>query len=180
MTDDKDLWLTIIEDVEPLTRDAKNRHVSHEPDAKIFDPEIVDQIVPEEAASKPDLEKTSSTEKRTETDYQLSEIDLKTFKKIKRGAMTIDYRLDLHHMTRHEAKLSLINHVQLARRQGGRCFLAITGRGDASKGTGVIRKELPLWLETAPLNQYVYAYKQAARHDGGDGAFYLLLRRPSQ
>ena len=53
--------------------------------------------------------------------------------------------------------------------------LVITG-----KGQGILRAAVPRWLATPPLNGLVTATGRAAVRHGGEGAFYLLIRRPER
>ncbi len=53
----------------------------------------------------------------------------------------------------------------------------ITGKGTFSNEGGVLRREMPRWLNLAGTREKVLAFTSAQRHHGGGGAFYLLLRR---
>jgi DNA-nicking Smr family endonuclease len=67
--------------------------------------------------------------------------------------------------------------------------LVITGKGAGRERTpaafaererediGVLRRSVPRWLAEAPLRGLVISYQTAAPRHGGDGAFYVLLRR---
>jgi DNA-nicking Smr family endonuclease len=60
---------------------------------------------------------------------------------------------------------------------GGRVALVITGKGTMKGGGGILRGELPRWLSEGALARSVLAWRPAARRHGGEGAFYVLLRR---
>jgi DNA-nicking Smr family endonuclease len=55
--------------------------------------------------------------------------------------------------------------------------LIITGKG--SMGTGVLKRSLRPWLEAAPpaLRGRIHAIRPAEPRHGGNGAFYILLKR---
>ena len=56
----------------------------------------------------------------------------------------------------------------------------IQRNGDTSwllKKYGVLRGEFPRWLAEGTLARIVLAWRPAATRHGGDGAFYVLLRR---
>ena len=99
--------------------------------------------------------------------------------RLKDGQFSFHRHLDLHGMSREEAKTAIIRFVSEARHAGERCVLIVTGRGKSSPaGVSVLRETLPRWLSRAPLRPHVLAFCTARQVDGGPGAFYLLLRRP--
>ena len=53
----------------------------------------------------------------------------------------------------------------------------ITGKGSMKDGGGVIRRELPSWLNAAGNRARVLGFAGAQPADGGGGAFYVLLKR---
>jgi DNA-nicking Smr family endonuclease len=99
--------------------------------------------------------------------------------KLQRGAFSTRRHLDLHGLSRVEAKPRLIDFLVEARRDGERCVLVVTGRGRSSPdGISVLREILPRWLSRSPLRAHVLAFSTALQADGGPGAYYVLLRRP--
>ena len=99
-------------------------------------------------------------------------IDSSTKRRLFRGELPIDLRLDLHGMTAARAHKQLIQFIGLAADDGCRCVLVITG-----KGSGVLNGHVPNWLKQPPLSFQVLALAEARPKDGGSGAFYVLLRR---
>jgi DNA-nicking Smr family endonuclease len=59
--------------------------------------------------------------------------------------------------------------------------LVVTGKGDrfaASAGErGVLRRQVPLWLNLPEFRRYVIAFDEADAVHGGAGALYVQLRR---
>ncbi|ADE39875.1 Smr/MutS family protein [Candidatus Puniceispirillum marinum] len=102
-------------------------------------------------------------------------IDGGTQKRLFRGDVKIDARLDLHGYNAAQAQRKLTQFLSQARLSGYRCILVITGKG--ARGTGVLRSAVPDWLKRAPLSELVLAMAQAKPSDGGAGALYVLLRR---
>lgn len=102
-------------------------------------------------------------------------IDGGTQKRLFRGDVKIDARLDLHGYNAAQAQRKLTQFLSQARVSGYRCILVITGKG--VRGTGVLRSAVPDWLKSAPLSDLVLAMAQAKPSDGGAGALYVLLRR---
>jgi DNA-nicking Smr family endonuclease len=106
-----------------------------------------------------------------------ADLDRRTMDKLRKGKMRPEGRLDLHGMTADRA-LSALN-AFLADRQssGQRCVLVITGKGSLKEGGGVIRRELPSWLNAPGNRSRVLGFAGAQPADGGGGAFYVLLKR---
>src|SRR4051794_7834920 len=63
-------------------------------------------------------------------------IDRRTAEKLRKGAMAIDQRIDLHGMTEAAAHAALDRFVRLAWQRGSRVLLVITGKG-STEGGGV-------------------------------------------
>jgi DNA-nicking Smr family endonuclease len=99
-------------------------------------------------------------------------LDGRTQRRLFRGDVPIDRRLDLHGHTAARAQVKLQSFIEDAAYSGCRCVLVITG-----KGAGVLQSHVPDWLKRAPLSGLVLALAEARRTDGGSGAFYVLLRR---
>lgn len=95
--------------------------------------------------------------------------------KLRKGPAGIDGRIDLHGMTQGEAYDALHRFIRGAVKSGRRTLLVITGKGRV--GGGVLRRQLPMWLEEGELRGLVLAFTPAKSKDGGDGAFYIKLRK---
>jgi DNA-nicking Smr family endonuclease len=102
-------------------------------------------------------------------------IDGGTQKRLFRGDVKIDARLDLHGFNAAQAQRKLTQFLGQASQSGYRCILVITGKG--VRGEGVLRSSVPDWLKRQPLCDLVLAMAQAKSSDGGSGALYVLLRR---
>lgn len=96
-------------------------------------------------------------------------------KKLRQGELEIEARIDLHGLTQKQAFERLAHFVAAQVRNGARTLLIITGKG--SKGEGVLRASLPDWLGALPESRHILALRPAAPNHGGNGAFYLLLKR---
>jgi DNA-nicking Smr family endonuclease len=79
-------------------------------------------------------------------------------------------------MTQSEAHAALRAFVRSARAAGRRCILVVTGKGSAATG-GVLRREVPRWLDEPELRAGILGVVEAQPKDGGAGALYVLLRR---
>ena len=111
-------------------------------------------------------------------------IDDKTARKLLRGRLSIDARLDLHGMTQQQAHDRLAAFLRDSHRRGARHVLVITGKGRdgaehviAPHRHGILRHSLPHWLSAPPLAGRVLDLAPAHRKHGGGGAYYVYLRR---
>lgn len=102
-------------------------------------------------------------------------LDKSTRRKLFRGDVPVTRRLDLHGLTATQAEQRVSGFVQESAHQGHRCVLVITGKG--TRGDGVLRRHVPIWLKKPTLADLVLAIAEARPSDGGSGALYVLLRR---
>jgi DNA-nicking Smr family endonuclease len=104
--------------------------------------------------------------------------DKRTLTKLRRGQISPESRIDLHNMTQSEAYAALASFLASAQASGKRCVLVITGKGYRSEGSvGVLRTNVPHWLNQPANRARILAFSHAAAADGGEGALYVLLRR---
>jgi DNA-nicking Smr family endonuclease len=102
--------------------------------------------------------------------------DRRTTVRLRRGQIRPEARLDLHGLTQAEAHAALASFIRGARGAGRRCVLVVTGKGSVATG-GVLRREVPRWLELPELRGAILGVTPAHAKDGGSGALYVLLRR---
>jgi DNA-nicking Smr family endonuclease len=106
-------------------------------------------------------------------------------RKLGRGRVPIDGTLDLHGMTQNEARGALARFLAARAHRGDRTVLVITGKGlatlrdDRTKiiERGVLRTMLPVWLNSPELSPLVAGWDQSAQQHGGEGAWYVRLKR---
>ncbi|HEY8088657.1 MAG TPA: Smr/MutS family protein [Polyangiaceae bacterium] len=99
-------------------------------------------------------------------------------RKLRRGNLPVDARIDLHGMGAREARVQLELFLRTMRSRGERCVLVIHGKGSHSpQGLGVLRGEIAAWLSQGASSVHVAAFATAGESDGGEGAVYVLLRR---
>ena len=103
-----------------------------------------------------------------------------TYRKLARGRTPIDASIDLHAMTQDEAVSQLHRFLVQARAKACRHVLVITGKGRSPQSEGILRRMLPIWLAREPFSGLVSGVRPAARGHGGDGAFYVRLRKPAE
>ncbi len=127
-------------------------------------------------------------------------LDGRNRRRLQRGKLEIEGRLDLHGMTEAVAHRALDQFIQSQAAQGKRMVLVITGKGkgrdwqgnpiavppapwergggySAPTQSGLLRRMVPRWLAQPPLNALVVETSHAQPKHGGTGALYVYLRR---
>jgi len=98
---------------------------------------------------------------------------------LSRGRKEIDARLDLHGMTQTRAHRALLGFLQRAHSDGLTFVLVITGKGRAGADPerGVLRRQVPQWLNLPEFRSLVVGFEEAHIGHGGEGALYVRIRR---
>lgn len=105
-------------------------------------------------------------------------IDRTLLKKLKKGSFSVRAHLDLHGLTRIEAKERVERFILENRQKQNRCVLIVHGRGLHSKdGIPVLKQAVTSWLLRGRIAKSVLAFCSARPCDGGLGAIVVLLRR---
>jgi DNA-nicking Smr family endonuclease len=117
----------------------------------------------------------------------LSAFDRNSARKIRIGRIEIEARVDLHGMRQDEAHAALKAFLFRSQNRGLRYVLVITGKGKPTgtsefqsaydaKERGILRRNVPRWLEEPDIRGIVVSYATAAIQHGGEGAIYVHLR----
>jgi DNA-nicking Smr family endonuclease len=118
---------------------------------------------------------------------ELALFDRNSVRKIRGGRVEIEARVDLHGMRQHEAHAELRRFLLSCQSRGFRFVLIITGKGkatgtpashvgEADRDRGVLKRNVPRWLEEPDLRAVVVSFTTAAIQHGGEGALYVHLR----
>jgi len=102
-------------------------------------------------------------------------LDKNTARRFERGELPIDSAIDLHGLTQARAHEALDRFIAGAVRAGARVLIVVTGKG--KQGEGVLRKQVPEWLKLGPHASRILRLAPARVQHGGEGAYYVLLRR---
>ncbi len=185
--DEAQLWRKVTADATPRPghkEDLPNFADRDEPDAKKNVPSSKQTKRPGAHTPPP-----PPAPKRRPAPPPLNALDNRTAKRLVRGQLTPEARIDLHGATRHSAEPTLLRFVTDARAQGKRLVLVITGKG--SQGhmlhgrdfhadpdrRSVLRDMVPRWLNEPQFRSHVAGFQPAHPKHGGGGALYLWLRR---
>lgn len=114
-------------------------------------------------------------------------MDRNRYTKLKKGRLAPEARIDLHGMTLAQAHPALARFILDATARGLRLVLVITGKGKRRSETGPIpqpvgalRHQVPHWLNASELRRHVLQISPAHVRHGGEGAYYVYLRRDRQ
>jgi len=108
------------------------------------------------------------------------------YKKIKKGKIKINKKLDLHGLSLKEAEKMFDDEIHSSYFFGKRCLLVITGKGSREQNKkynhpllyyGKIRKEIKKWIKKKTNYEKILYFTQAGPEHGGDGSFYIYLRK---
>lgn len=106
-----------------------------------------------------------------------SGVDRRSAERLKRGRLPVEARIDLHGHTQAEAHRALGRFLAESQARGLRCVLVITGKGTTKETGGVLRSQVPRWLNEPGNRARVLAFDYAQPKHGGMGALYVLMRR---
>ena len=144
-------------------------------------------IIKHEPTNQPPNRDNYSTAKKLSAEEKTKTIKLgtvgaadgETARRMRKGRLAISARLDLHGYSLSQAYEILLKFLAASQNSGARCVLVITGKGGRfGKGTGKLKSELPNWLNDNSLKPMILSFSHAIPRDGGNGAFYILLRNP--
>jgi DNA-nicking Smr family endonuclease len=171
--DGDSLWRYVTRTVRPLFRDTRRAAPPPEVKSPVTKAPTEELFLEKLLQQKPGLAPPPSM---PTPQHPGAGLDRSSDRKLKRGQMEIEARLDLHGLTRERAHEELLRFIMRCYDRELRCVLVITGKGRAEK-PGILRAAVPEWLSSAPLAALVLRFYNAQPKDGGAGALYILLRR---
>jgi DNA-nicking Smr family endonuclease len=176
--DERTLWHAVAKTAKPLKR-GKRAHKAAEPDDE---PLAVGAHAPKAApvAKSIAVEHPKKPVMKPTAPPALAPIGRRDKARLGRGRQEIDARIDLHGMTQARAHRALLSFLQRAHADGAVFVLVITGKGRIGgdeRETGVLRRQVPNWLELPEFRTIVVGYEQAHIAHGGAGALYVRVRR---
>ncbi len=111
-------------------------------------------------------------------------MDTKAHRRMVRGKLKPEARIDLHGMTLADAHPALTRFIAGSHGRGLRLVLVITGKGRTREDDGpiptrpgVLRHQVPQWLTSGALRAMVLQVTEAHQRHGGGGAYYVYLTR---
>jgi len=98
-------------------------------------------------------------------------------RKIAKGRLALEARIDLHGLVQSEAHVILLDFLIRAHERGMRHVLVITGKGSSLGSEGALKRAVPFWFSKPEFRYLISSYETAAQHHGGEGALYIRLAR---
>jgi len=108
--------------------------------------------------------------------FSRSGLQHNVLKKLRQGKFPVEHVLDLHGLTVIEARNALLEFFGECETAQIRHAIIVHGKGFRSKDKPVIKPMVNRWLRAV---ENVLAFHSAQPKDGGSGAVYVLLRKPS-
>jgi DNA-nicking Smr family endonuclease len=180
--DEQTLWQTVTKNFKPLQKPEtlSARPALNQDNSDVTVPAPLRSALKSSVAASP-LPSTS-----------LKAVDRSGERKVRRGRVEIEGRIDLHGMTVAKARRSLLRFLRRAHGDHKRVVLVITGKGvgkralddrqfepwshDIAPLPGVLRRSFGQWMQEAEFSQIVSGFSPAHQRHGGAGAFYVMLR----
>ncbi|HEY5568860.1 MAG TPA: Smr/MutS family protein [Gammaproteobacteria bacterium] len=167
--EDRRAFAEATRDVKPLER--QNRTPLHPRRPK---PEAGFSRAAQSATLEDSLNDDRGAQTAEEIAFRRPGVSERNFRDLRRGRFSIEAEIDLHGLTRAQAKSLLHDFIVAcaARRLG--CIRVVHGKGARSGPDGpVLKASVQHWLSQW---DEVLAYVSAGRKHGGSGALYVLLR----
>jgi len=200
--DERILWKQVADTIAPLQnlRQSHDRVRTSQPD----DDQAVSGLRSAQRNQATSQPQTTATQRATTKNQaapkqppQTSNLGQTTVRKVRSGRIAIEAKLDLHGMRQSEAHAALRRFIATAHHRGLRWVLVITGKGshartmdrgsavdsdsyDFGREPGVLRRNVPNWLQEQELRAVVIGFQSAAPQHGGEGALYINLRRSNR
>jgi len=176
--DDNNIFLKSLPGVRPLKKN--NKITKHVPKPiKSNTPNIIIK----ETESDTIYEKTKNVTTQQKTAIQKNDIN----KKLKKNKIPINRKIDFHGYSLNEAKKIFFNTINDCFLKNFRCILFITGKGSIKKENdysqetmlyyGKIRNNFLNWINHNAVQSKILNVQQANTKSGGDGAFFVYLRK---
>ena len=172
---DAELWARVARSARPL---KKGRAARADPPSKPRAKHLAKEATP---PPKP----AAKTPPKPAPAVRGETLDRQTARRLERGHVAVEARLDLHGMRQREAHAALRRFLKSAQGKGYRHVLVITGKGAdptarrsfyEADERGVLRSAVPHWLAAPDLAPLIVSYAEAPRRLGGEGALYVRLR----
>ncbi|VAW06792.1 hypothetical protein MNBD_ALPHA01-767 [hydrothermal vent metagenome] len=126
--------------------------------------------------------------------FMLKDADHNWQRKLRRGRIKPDGKIDLHGLTQDRAYDALNRYIDTAHKKGKRFILVVTGKGGVKSRSGhmsyseydcaeyvhergILKTNVPRWLSQGELAKRIVSYYTANEEHGGDGALYVILKR---
>ena len=176
--DDNNIFLKSLEDVKPLIK--KNKIIKPIPKTIKSDSQ---RTTIKKIENDKIYENVKNFTIQQKTVFQTSGIN----KKLKKNKIPINRKIDFHGCSIEKAKKIFFNTINDCFSKNFRCILFITGKGSIKKESdpsqetmlyyGKIRNNFISWTAHKSVQSKILNVQQANIKSGGDGAFFVYLRK---
>ena len=176
--DDNNIFLKSLVGVKPL---KKNNKII-KPMPKPIKSDTLRPIIKEPESDKV-YEKVKNITAQQKTAIQKSDIN----KKLKKNKIPVNRKIDFHGCSLTDAKKIFFNTINDCFLKNFRCILFVTGKGSIKKENdysqktklfyGKIRNNFVSWTTHNAVQSKILNVQQANIENGGDGAFFVYLRK---
>lgn len=179
--DDAELWARVAQTAEPLKKKNRVARIAAAPKPARPPKTTAGKA---SAAAKAEIKAPVLPPRPSHAPH--TGLDRQTARKLGKGQLTVEARLDLHGMRQRDAHVALRKFLKWAQGKDYRHVLVITGKGSprATPATfyedeprGVLRQAVPHWLSHGDLAPLIVSFSEAPRRLGGEGALYVRLRK---
>jgi DNA-nicking Smr family endonuclease len=175
--EERALWHSVAKTAQPLKRRRRS-----EPKAAVVAPLAKSASKTTKPRAKPAPPTPPPAPKAARPPHALAHgiaigIDKRQADRFRGGRLPIEGRIDLHGRTQQQAHDALHDFLARAFAADKRCVLVITGKGMTASKPGVLKENVPRWLNEPALRRSVLAFDYAEPQHGGEGALYVLLKR---
>ncbi len=178
--EDRDLWRHVTRDAKPLKKREPAPRAAPEPKASAPEPEAPAPEAKPKTAKPARLERAAPRPAPPAPALRhgrAAGVDRRSAQRLTRGQLPVEAALDLHGHTQDQAHAALERFLSEVQARGLRCVLVITGKGTTKEAGGVLRAQVPRWLNEPANRARILAFDYAQPKDGGLGALYVLIRR---
>jgi len=190
--EDRNVWKRVSDTAEPLkSRPERPRYQKTiSKSGRLITPPTIPKK--EKKSPPPTVPSYTPTRNTSSDSAPALGVDKALKRKLGRGQVEIDARLDLHGKTKAAAHQILKSFLINARTREYRTVLVITGKGEQGiarhtlhsfdvihtpERTGVLMRSVPQWLNEPDFRDLIVGYQPAHPRHGGGGALYVRLRR---
>ncbi|MBX9456997.1 MAG: Smr/MutS family protein [Rhizobium sp.] len=183
-TDDRILWGKVARSTRPMPGRMEDIEALEQAIAEVD----VEQQVPVVKKAAPSLRRGETTRTFEDMAYQAppqpkpapgrhQPLERPVKRKIAKGRLELEARIDLHGMFQDEAHGLLHAFIQRAFDRGLRHVLVITGKGTSMGSDGALKRAVPMWFAKPEFRHLISSWETAAPNHGGEGALYVRLAR---
>ena len=179
----KDIFLQSIGNVKPLKKSNRNFKEIN------LSPIKTTKTVKAENKSNNITPKTKIPKTKIEDEVNKNNLNKESYllkRKLRKGDVSIDRKVDFHGLSLEQAKRKFVKIIDECFYSNARCILFITGKGikksnysttHAKLFHGIIRENFQKWVLEKGVASKILSVTPAGFSHGGDGAFFVYLRK---